>query len=278
MRRKRTGDYVPTRRYQLTLTNMASLEDHILLRCRRTNMIWLGIGAFFAIGVLWMLLVTYTPMRNILPMRLQSDLRRDYSNLSERLDTVNEELRMRQQYVDNVMSIINDKRAAAADTARQKLATPLPLDSLVEASHAERSFAKRFENAERFNVSVLSPIAAEGMTFYPPVSGIETHDHVSEQGIPYVYASPAKSSPVSAIYRGTIINTSFVTGHGITVVVQYPNDFVSVYGGLTDSFVSRGDQVVAGQRIGIAREGKYPLTFELWHNGAPLPAKDYIMF
>lgn len=277
-RRKRTGDYVPTRRYQLALTNMASLEKHVWLRGKRSSLLLIGAGGFVLCGLVWMLIFVYTPMRNLLPTRLQSDLRRDYVDLSMRIDSANEASRINMMYVEDVLSIINDERPALVEERRVKLATPLPLDSLMETTHAERSFSQRFENAERFNVSVLSPIAAEGMTFYAPVSVLEITEQVTESGIPYVYAQPAKSSPVSSVYRGTVVNSSYSTGKGVTIAVQHPNDFISIYSGLADVFVSRGDKVEAGQRIGVLRDGYYPFTFELWHNGAPLSPKDYIMF
>lgn len=278
-RRKRTGDYVPTRRYQLTISNMASLEDHVLLRGKRSSMIFIGAGAFVLAGLLWMLLLAYTPMRNLLPLRLQSELRNEYISLSERIDSVNEAMRINQQYVDNVLAVINDQRRdTTADDQKVHLAAPLPLDSLMEATHTERSFTKRFEEAERFNVSVLSPIAAEGMTFYPPVAGVEAAERVSDAGIPYVYVLPNKSMPISAVYRGTVLNASFITARGVIVTIQHPNNFVSIYTGLTDVHVARGDKVEPGQRIGVARDGQYPFIFELWHNGAPLTPKEYILF
>ncbi len=277
VRRKRTGDYVRTRRYQLTLTNMASLEDSVLIRGKRSSLILAAIALFLVIGAWWMTIFIYTPLRNILPMRMQSDLRREYTDLSARVDSANEAARINQQYINDVLAIIDDSRPKPAEDTSDKTITPLPLDSLLETSHAERSFSMRFENAERFNVSVLAPIAAEGMTFYPPILALETVERVNESGIPYVYAQPAKSSPISAIYRGTVIGSSFSTGKGVTLTVQHPNDFVSVYSGLSDVFVSRGDKVEPGQRLGVAREDQYLFLFELWHNGAPLAPKDYIM-
>lgn len=279
MRRKRTGDYVPPRRYQLAISNMASLQDHVLLRGKCASLILLSVGIFLLTGLLWMLIFVYTPMRNLLPLRLQSDLRDDYMSLSERMDSVSAATLLHQQYVDNVLSIIHDQRQdALPHQQKEKLATPLPLDSLMEATHAERSFTKRFEESERFNVSVLSPIAAEGMTFYAPVTGIETVERVSDSGIPYVYVLAGKYLPVSAIYRGTVLNASYITGRGVVVTVQHPNNFVSIYSGLADVHATKGDKVEAGQRIGVAREGNFPFTFELWHNGAPLTPKDYILF
>ncbi len=279
--RKKTanGDFVRRERYQISVVNSTSQAPVFTAKGRRWGLLLCALAIFFAIGGLWLILFIYTPMRNVLPVKMQSDLRHEYVELNRRLDDAAESAQVNQQYLDNVWAILRDSVPEAEAVAATSVAPEaVPLDSLLEASGRERSFVARFENAERFNVSVLSPLAAEGMTFYPPVMGVSTEEKVTEAGIPYVQAIPAKSSPISAVYRGTVLNTYFTTGRGITVVIQHPNDFVSEYSGLAESFVTRGDKVVAGSRIGLAQERRYPFLFELWHNGSPLPPREYILF
>lgn len=273
------GDFVRRRRYDISVINSSSQTPVFRFKGNRWAILGCAVALFLAIGGLWMILSLNTPLANLLPVRMQSQLRNEYLSLNNRLDQANEAARINQQYIDNVLSIIQDSiRIADHVSLENAESTPLPLDSLLESSGRERSFVSRFENAERFNVSILSPLAAEGMTFYPPVMGIETTERVNDSGIPYIHAIPAKSSPISAIYRGTVLNTYFTTGKGITVVIQHPNDFVSEYSGLAECFVTRGDKVKAGTRIGIAKEDRYPFIFELWHNGSPLPPREYILF
>lgn len=273
------GDFVRRQHYDISVTNTASQQQVFGMRGRRWGLLTCAVGLFLAIGGLWLILFIYTPMRNILPVKMQSDLRNEYVQLNHRLGDVADAARINQQYLDNVWAILRDSVPPQEVTLDQASELEIvPLDSLLESSARERSFVARFENAERFNVSVLSPLAAEGMTFYPPVMGVATEEKVNDSGIPYIQATPAKSSPISAVYRGTVLNTYFTTGKGITVVIQHPNDFVSEYSGLADCFVSRGDKVVAGTRIGIAQENRYPFLFELWHNGSPLSPRDYILF
>ncbi len=275
-RRSANGDFVRRQRYDISVVNTASQARVFRAKGRPWGLLACALALFLAIGGLWLILFIYTPLRNVLPFKMQSDLRDEYVDLNSRLDDANDAARINQQYIDNVWAILHDSLPEAeAPSAAEPEA--VPLDSLLQASGRERSFVARFENAERFNVSVLSPLAAEGMTFYPPVMGISAEDKVNDAGIPYIWAMPAKSSPVSAIYRGTVLNTYFTTGKGITVVIQHPNDFVSEYSGLAESFVTRGDKVVAGSRIGLAQEKRYPFVFELWHNGSPLPPRDYIL-
>lgn len=273
------GDFVRRKHYRLLLVDLSSLKTVFEVRGRRFGLWAFGIMVFLVVGAIWIAALLYTPLRNVLPVKMQADLRDEYVNLSTRLDSAAAAASINDQYANNLLAILSDTVLSEAPVfvaVDSMMAQRIPVDSLKEASENERNFVKRYEDSERFNLSVLAPIAAEGMIFYPPVTGTESESRISESGIPSVEIKTARTTPVSAIYRGTVLTTYFTAGKGITIVIQHPNEFVSVYSGIADSFVARGEKVNAGMRIGMAMEDRYPLFFELWHNGAPLPPTDYI--
>lgn len=273
------GDFVRRKRYRLSMVNLSSLKTVFEIRGRRLSLWSLGILVFLIVGAIWIVALLYTPLRNVLPVKMQADLRDEYVHLSARLDSAAAAASINDQYANNLLAILSDTALAEAPVfvaVDSMMLQRMPVDSLKEASENERNFVKRYEDSERFNLSVLAPIAAEGMIFYPPVTGMESELRISDSGIPSVEIKTARTTPVSAIYRGTVLTTFYTAGKGITIVIQHPNEFVSVYSGIADSFVARGEKVNAGMRIGMAMEDRYPLFFELWHNGAPLPPTDYI--
>lgn len=275
-RSRHIGDFRRQKRYRIQVFSQTSLRNVAEVTGRPLSL-WIGAVALFVlIGFIWLAAFVYTPLRNLLPSKMQSGLRDDYVELSVRLDSAAVRSAISERYVMNLRQILLDTLSSTAVAVDQAPPERLPLDSLMEATAAERSFVARFEEAERFNLSVLSPIAAEGMTFYTPVSGILPTPRISEAGIPYSTYDGGKLTPVSAIYRGTVVNAYYTTGKGVTVAIQHPNDFLSIFSGLSEAFVTKGEKVTGGQRIGVAKSGEYPLTFELWHNGAPLPPTDYI--
>jgi len=164
-----------------------------------------------------------------------------------------------------------------AAEARRELSAPGNVDdTIIGTSEAERLFVRQFEEAERFNLSVLSPIAAESMVFYSPVaSGVQPE---VDSDATAARVSSKSTLPVSAIYRGSVVS-AVISGdrHGSVVIIQHPNDFLSIYSGLDDVFVKPGDKVVAGQRIGHTGPGEV-MSFELWHGGIALAPADYIGF
>lgn len=185
----------------------------------------------------------------------ERDLRNQYVEMSLRLDSLNAVASVNAAYAANIAAILSD--SLPADSSAYRPPMPEVTDTLPEASEAERLFVERFESESRFNLSVLSPIAAEGMIFESPVREV------------------GAGGPVMAVYRGTVIGVFVAPDGSQTILIQHPNDFISSYASLTDSYVSKGSKVVAGQRIGHA---EHEPAFELWRGGTALDAHKYISF
>lgn len=274
-RRRGTGDYIRRRRWTISIVNENSMMSVVKITARKWKFIAVGIVAFIILGAFWLALFSFTPLQNLLPARLGPDLRDRYIAMSVHLDSLEQAVGAYEKYTDAITVIFDETKASQASSgAAGTTLADVSVDSLLMASDAEKQFVKRFEDAERFNLSVLSPIAAEGITFSPPFSGVAYTER--DEGIPQIVV--AAKTPVSAVYRGTILNVYYTTGRGITVVIQHPNDFITIYSGLDDVFVKRGEKVKSGMRIGLASGNKFPMLFELWHNGSPLSPSSYITF
>lgn len=216
------------------------------------------VAAIVVVGALVSLIAVifmFTPLGALLPGHLDGDLRSQYLDAALRIDSLERTARSHETYADNIRRIFAGE---APDTAGQTVAVPAAVaDSLLEASEAERRFVRQFDARERFNLSVLSPIAAEGMIFESPVENI------------------AGAGNIDAVYRGTVTGVTRTSGGSYTVSVQHPNDFLSVYSRLDEVYVDKGAKVISGQRIGHTASGNR-LDFELWHAGSLLDPQQYV--
>lgn len=209
-----------------------------------------------------------------MPGAVERDMHSEYISLYLKIDSLSAVSRRNSAFVNNILvglgSDIIDSTASFAETLE-----PIPLDSLSQASEQEKIFVDKYMENERFKLSVLSPIAAEAMAFYPPVRDAllsRTSDDA-----PAVKLTTIGNTPVSAVYRGTVMSCTF-DASGYQVIIQHPSDFISLYTGLTDVFVKKGMKVDAGTRIGMANTSRYPLFFELWHSGTPVKPENHIKF
>ncbi len=220
---------------------------------------WIAGGALIAaIGSLIAVILIFTPIRSLLSGELPGDLRDRYTELALKLDSVSERARISEAYSANIVAILTD--SVSEDDVRRRVETSVATtDSFITASEREKQFVQQFESRERFNLSVLSPIAAEGMIFEAPT------------------ATDAGTGNVCAIYRGTVIALHYGSNGLGVIAIQHPNDFISVYSNLSDTYVEKGAKILAGQRIGASTTDA-PLLFELWHSGTLLDTPKYIKY
>lgn len=229
-----------------------------------------------ASGVLWYLLFAFTPLGSLLPARLDSSVRHDYETLALRVDSMQRTAELNSQYAENLRRILTDSVDLTGIPPTDSVPRVLPVDSLIAAGEAERLLVERFEASERFNLSVLTPLVAEGMVFFPPVAGVDLSSNSPVEGMPYTTIPVGSGTPVSSVYSGTVVDIYYSSGKGLTLTIQHPNGFISQYSGLSDIFVTKGSKVDTGRRIGMAAGDTQSFTFTMWHNGTPIDAGDYL--
>ena len=82
--------------------------------------------------------------------------------------------------------------------------------------------------------------------------------------------------------NGTVVLSLWTPETGYMVELQHANNLLSVYKGLSQSLVTTGQTIRAGEMVGYnaeAEEGEVRLfEFELWNNGKPVDPEGYIVF
>lgn len=91
---------------------------------------------------------------------------------------------------------------------------------------------------------------------HPTLKGIQ----ISNNGIDI---ETDKEATVYAIFDGEVVGVQFIPGYKTTVILQH-GQYYSVYSNLEDTFVKRGEQISASQRIGKVGRDKPELHFEIW--------------
>lgn len=269
------------RRVRLSIvdeTRMERIADVGMSRWKFVIGIIVGIVVLGLVGVI---LIVTTPLKAILPGYLYSYERDDVMSATMKIDSISEEVAMRNAYVDNILAILQNDIDTEVPQIGDSTVVAIPIDSIITASELERDFVKQYEASQKYNVSVLTPLAAQGIAFVNPMQGARVREPAEgDDGRRLTFDLP-KLQPVSSIYRGTVLDVYNTLDGAFTVIVQHPNDFISRYSGLTDVAVKRGQTVAPAMRLGIIdrdtaeRYGLQP-TFELWYNGTPVNPRDYL--
>jgi stage IV sporulation protein FA len=97
-----------------------------------------------------------------------------------------------------------------------------------------------------------------------------------------VKVAAAGGSDVRAIYAGRVQQVTTEAG-GVTVLLQHPNQILTVYGNLAESEVKQGDWVETGDRLGRlkaadSKAGESVLRFSVQQQGKKLDPADVVAF
>ncbi len=268
------------RRFRLSFINENTFNEVWTLKFTGPKIIAAVAFLIFAIGCMVATIIVLTPIRTLLPGYLKKEQRQENIVNAMRVDSLSEIVKTNNAYMKNLTEILNPSSTPAKQSTPKAEIAALSPDSLLPPSENEKMFVHRFEEAERFNLKVKSPAAADGIAFFSPINGATVED--SRSKTTEVTLIAPKEAAICSIYGGTVIGTYTVLNQGTTTIVQHPNGFISKYSGITTPFAVIGDKVEAGSVIGLTGNGEKAeesqISIELWNNGTALNPRDYIPF
>lgn len=266
-------------RYRIKIEDESRLTTifEVILRPRGLVLVVLAGAAGFV--VLGALLVMVTPLRSLLPGYLKQSERSATEVGILRLDSIATAYEQNQRFFASVMRVLDTDRVPNDTAGLAVSPDKLSADSLMATSSAERAFVDAMKERERFNISVLAPLAADGMIF-APVSPNAVFLAQSRGDTEAEILLPA-DEPVRSVADGAVLASYYSPADGgYVVIVQHPKGFVSRLSRLGRPLVAAGDQVNSGQVVALPpppdRRSQRRLRVMMWHNGVPLVPFDYI--
>jgi hypothetical protein len=268
-------------RFRLSFVNENTFNEVWVLKFTRKKVVFAVLLLVFAIVCMVSTILAFSPLRMLLPGYLKQSQRQENIVNSMKMDSLTTRVNISSAYINNLADILNGH----ADTLSTQQAPDSDMqvspDSLLPASEAEKKFVRQFEEAERFNLTVLSPVDAEGVAFFTPVAGA-TVTTPNPDNSTIITLTVARNTPVTSIYEGTVIDCYSSPYNANTIIIQHSNGFISKYSGVTSPFVVRGDKVLTGTAIGLANDSstdpKRSISFELWNKGTALDPIKYVPF
>ncbi|MEX0986259.1 MAG: M23 family metallopeptidase [Bacteroidales bacterium] len=272
-------------KYRLVVLNEESYEEVGFVRLSRLNIAAI-ICIFTLVGIsLVYVTVAYTPVRELIPGYPDAMMSHNIRLNAMKLDSLQRELAMRDQYFLNINRIVNGERP---ENFLNDTSTSRGPDEIVFLRSANDSILRQqVEAEEQFRLSITEQ-ASEGselydIHFFTPVQGIVTNPFnplEKHYGIDLV-AGP--NEVVKATLDGTVTMATWTLETGYVIQIQHDFNMMSVYKHNAELFKTVGLKVNAGDAIAIiGNSGELTtgphLHFELWHNGVPLNPTDYIVF
>lgn len=270
-------------KYRVSILNENTLEEAFHLRLSRLS-VFLVTGTFAVLSFLLLsLLIFFTPIKHFLPGFADSSIRSELITETMRVDSLTQSLTLQQKQ----MKVIKDILAGniALDTVNTDSLEIKNWENLsLGKSKDEQAFVEKFEQEEKYNLGSI-PLPKEEVVevFVKPVKGVITQPFAPKMNQYGVELATSPNEAVLSVLKGTVVLVDYSLKFGYIIGIQHDNGFFSVYKNNERVLKQVGQEVRAGEVIGIVgAAGKQTtdsyLHFEVWQKGKPVNPADYIIF
>jgi len=224
------------------------------------------------------LLIVKSPMADFFGAEKASIERNEIVEQKLKIDSLARKLNAQEKYIENIKMIILGEvpKDTIVRLKNKELIDPNSVKT--NPSKAENVIAAKVKNDQRTTVKKEPTIAVH---FISPVTGIVSQKFDTKHaGIDIV---TPKNKTVLACLSGTVIYSGFSQKDGHLLILEHPNNFISVYKHNQSRLKKSGDKVRTGDPIAIVGNSGENSTgphlhFELWLNQKAVNPSDYMKF
>lgn len=290
MKSKKTLSNRLTNRYLLIIRNEENFAEKTTLSFTYAKLIVFFLTIFMILMVISLYLTNTILSQWFDPRHAEMEANRKLINLSLAVDSLAEEVRMKDQFISNFQDIVNGSEPGIADNriaeneskAIDKLNEDIELYNLPAI---DSQFRREFEESGEVEVTLSSKFSGplQEIFFFSPISGIVSSPYNIKSEHYGVDVVAKKNEPVKSVADGTVIFSDWSQEAGNVIAIQHRNNLISVYKHNSalmkkvGNFVSAGDIVSIIGNTGELTTGPH-LHFELWYNGNPVDPEEFVSF
>ena len=268
--------------FRFAIINDNSLEEVFNIKFSRARLLWLTAAILLAISVIFVLLLGYTPLRNLIPGKSKTHVQNELITMIQKADSLEKSLGNYSLYTKNLKKVLSD--SVSLDSVQDLFREGFTVKEFDFKPSVEDSILRAEVEAEE-SISLNSNLKEKKLNsfFIKPVDGLITEGFNKKIGHFGVDVVSKKGAFISSIDDGMVLFSSWTHEFGYVLVIKHQNSFISFYKHNSEVFKSKGDYVKSGETIAIiGNSGKYStgphLHFELWKGSSPVNPVNYILF
>ena len=268
--------------FRFAIINDNSLEEIFNIKFSRASLLWLTSAVLLAASVVFVLLLGYTPLRNLIPGKSKTHVQNELIVMIQKADSLEKSLGNYSLYTKNLKKVLSD--SVSLDSVKDLFEEGFIVKGVDFKPSVEDSILRAEVEAEE-SISLNSNLKEKKLSgfFIKPVDGLITEEFNKKIGHFGVDVVSKKGAFISSIDDGMVLFSSWTHEFGYVLIIKHQNSFISFYKHNSEVFKSKGDYVKSGETIAIiGNSGKYStgphLHFELWKGSSPVNPMNYILF
>ena len=262
--KEKLGDY-----YRIIVIDVEDLKEvgNYQLSMAKIYAYIIAITLIFSIFLIS--LIAFTPIKRLMPGYGDIEENSKFVELRKKIGFLEEELETQVVYTQGLQNMLAGKSMEQMSIPNSSTSSNETVPSKI-ISEADLQESKITQSLNR-------------QYFVPPVSGIISAPFNRVKNHFGTDILAPKDTAIKAIAAGMVIGSDFTLDTGNTISIQHSNNIVSIYKHNSALLKKSGDKVHAGEAIAIIgntgelTDGPH-LHFELWYNGNPVNAENFINF
>ena len=268
--------------FRFAIINDNTLEEIFNIKFSKASLLWLTSAILLAVSVIFVLLLGYTPLRNLIPGKSKANVQNELITIIQKADSLEKSLGNYSLYTKNLKKVLSD--SVSLDSVQDLFKENFIVKEFDFKPSIEDSILRAEIEAEE-SISLNSNLEEKKLSsfFIKPVDGLITEGFNKKIGHFGIDVVSKKGAFIYSIDDGMVLFSSWTHEFGYVLIVKHQNNFTSFYKHNSEIFKSKGDYVKSGETIAIiGNSGKYSsgphLHFELWKGSSPVNPTNYILF
>jgi len=298
--RKKKKSLIPwiSAHHKLVVVNEQTYVEEKSWRLSPLNVALVSSSITLGIILLTVLVIRFSPLSYLLSSGdktvADSGVRKELKQLLLQMDSLKMDMENNQAQTESIKQLANaefeyekdvkkPKSGGSTETGKTAAAKGVPeqsdaTKSVVESAEMERELGSLIQS-----IFLEDEDRLDKESFVPPVKGVVSDSFAPSRAHYGTDLVAPKGSVVQAVRAGTVIMSSWSADTGHMIGVQHSNNLISWYKHNSARLKKTGDRVKAGEAVAIiGNSGEMSsgphLHFELWYNGQPIDAQNYIEF
>jgi len=271
-------------RFRVSLVNDITHKQLWFIKFTRSSLLITIVSIIIAVMACLFAIIAFTPLKSLIPGVPDAHSQRTAVQNAIRIDSLERVILRWDFYAENLKRVVNGEDPVKIDSIiKSHIANNDSVANIQTIHRSDSLLRKTVNEADRMGMTsrdMVMPI--EGMHFFSPLKGVVSQGF--DRAIhPYIDITAPANSVVTSVLDGTVISAGWGDESGYTILIQHPNNIISVYKHNQKLLKKQGDHVSAGATIalvgntGSITTGEH-LHFELWYKGNAVDPTKYINF
>ena len=275
----------PKKIYRVSLVENDTHKNLLSLKFSKPGIIVVTCTAIFLLIALIYCILAFTPLNRTIPGYPDANSRKTAIYNAMAIDSLETAITRWELYAENLSRVLTEEPPIAYDSVvRNNPIKFLSGKTEQELSRQDSLLREAIIKEEQFlvNSTIRRDVPVEGMHFFPPLKGVVTRgfDLVLH---PALDIKAPRNTVVYSVYEGTVIFTGWDDEKGNVLIIQHPDNVISIYEHGESLLRKVGDTVSAGTPVALVGSSGSTtqdehLHFALWHDGEALDPSRYISF